>query len=559
MRAITALRGRVRATLATITVLGLGVTPVVAQSAQSSDASDASAQSARPASTVVQTANGKVQGAHQTGYDEWLGIPYAADASGANRWRPPQPTARWSGVRDATAFGNRCAQNTGWDPGYEKTITSEDCLALNVYVPDSVKAKAPVLVWIHGGGFTGGAGQDTNPRRFVEQSGAVVVTINYRVGVLGTLNLPQLQTESKDGPGNYGLLDQQAALRWVNANIGRFGGDPGNVTIAGQSAGAGSVCDHLASPTAKGLFARAGIMSGGCNLQSAASGQAQSETFVKAVGCDTASDVVACLRARPAADLLAAQKKAGVSPSVGGSAFPVNPGTAVQTGDFNRVPVMLGQTDSERGLFTFQNYDYLGTPMTAAGYETAVRSAYGANADKVLAEYPLNAYDTPGEAFTAAQNDSTSYTRHQLMGTLSKWVPTYAYEFAESDTPHFTSIFLIQQQSQDARDFPFGGAIHVDDLGYLWDYLGQTLPYDDDQLELSHQMIGYWGRFADRGDPNGSRTPDWPKYSVKTGELMSLVACDTAPASDRAPAACSKPTREFAAEHNLDFWQGLAS
>lgn len=553
MRAITTLRGRVRATLATVSLLGLGVTPVVAQSAQSGDGP------ARSASTVVQTASGKVRGAHQTGYDEWLGIPYAADASGANRWKPPQPATKWSGVRDATAFADRCAQSTGWDPGYENLTTSEDCLALNVYVPDGARAKTPVLVWIHGGGFTGGAGQDTNPRKFVEQTGAVVVTVNYRLGVLGTLNLPQLQAESKDGPGNYGLLDQQAALRWVHSNISRFGGDPKNVTIAGQSAGAGSVCDHLASPTAKGLFARAGIMSGGCNLQSAASGQAQSATFVKAVGCDTSSDVVACLRAKSAADLLAAQKKAGVSLSVGGSAFPVNPATAVQTGDFNRVPVMLGQTNSERGLFTFQNYDYLGTPMTAAGYETAVRSAYGANADKVLAEYPLSAYDTPGEAFTAAQNGSTSYTRQQLMGTLSKWVPTYAYEFAESDTPHFTSIFLIQQKSESARDFPFGGAIHVDDLGYLWDYLGQTLPYDDDQLELSHQMISYWGRFAVNGDPNGARTPAWPKYSVQSGELMSLVACDTSPASGKAPAACSKATDTFDEEHNLDFWASLPS
>jgi len=553
MRAITVLRGRARAVLTTVSLLGLGIAaPVAAHSTQTGTQE-------RPVSTTVQTTAGKVSGAQRAGYDEWLGIPYAAGAAGANRWKPPQPVTPWSGVRDAGAFSDRCAQNSGWDPGYEKTITTEDCLALNVYVPDDARARTPVLVWIHGGGFTGGAGQDTNPRKFVEQTGAIVVTVNYRVGVLGTLNLPQLQAESKDGPGNYGLLDQQAALRWVHGNISRFGGDPKNVTIAGQSAGAGSVCDHLASPTAKGLFARAGILSGGCSLQSAASGRAQSEAFVKAVGCAGASDVLACLRGKSATDLLTAQKQAGVAPSLGGIAFPVNPGTAVQTGAFNRVPVMLGQTDSERGLFTFQNYDYLGTPMTAAQYEAAVRSAYGANADKVLAEYPLSAYPTPGQAWTAVQNGSTSYTRQQLIATLSKRVPTYAYEFAESDTPHFTSIFLLQQKSETARNFPFGGAIHVDDLGYLWDYLGQILPYDDDQLELSHQMITYWGRFAAAGDPNGARTPVWPKYRAKTGELMSLVACDTAPASDRPPAACSKATRDFGKEHNLGFWAGLPS
>ncbi|CAM5261186.1 Carboxylesterase type B domain-containing protein OS=Streptomyces aurantiogriseus OX=66870 GN=GCM10010251_82750 PE=4 SV=1 [Streptomyces aurantiogriseus] len=300
-------------------------------------------------------------------------------------------------------------------------------------------------------------------------------------------------------------------------------------------------------------------MSGSCTLQSAASGQARSSAFVRAVGCDTASDALACLRAKPATDLLAAQKKAGVSPSLGGTAFPVDPGTAIRTGNFHRVPVMLGQTHSERGLSTFQNYDYLGTPMTAARYEAAVRSAYGTNADKVLAEYPVSAYRSPGEAWTAAQNGSTSYARQQLIVAFSTWVPTYAYEFAESDTPHFTSIFLIQQKSETARDFPFGGAVHVDDLGYIWDYLGQTLPYDDDQLELSRQMIGYWGRFAAQGDPNGSGEPSWPKYRVKAGELMSLVACDTSPASGAAPAACSRASRDFAEEHNLDFWGSLPS
>ncbi|MFC8519802.1 carboxylesterase/lipase family protein [Streptomyces sp. NPDC057257] len=549
--------GRLAVALAAVGVLGLGLLSPVAADALKAAAQPAA--SAHPSSLVVRTDAGKVRGDSRTGYDQWLGIPYAADPVGRNRWRSPQPVAKWSGVRDASAFADRCAQNSGWDPGYEKTITSEDCLALNVYVPDQAKAAAPVVVWIHGGGNTGGAGQDTDPRRFVEQTGAIVVTVNYRLGALGFLNLPQLQAESGNGPGNYGLLDQQAALRWVRTNISRFGGDPGNVTIAGQSAGGSAVCDELASPTAKGLFTHAVIVSGGCSLQTAAAGQTQSAAFVKAVGCDTASDVLACLRATSAADLLAAQKKAGVSPSVGGTAFPVNPATAVQTGNFNRVPVMLGQTNSERGLFTFQNYDYLGTPMTAAQYEQQVRATYGANADKVLAEYPLSAYATPGEAWTAVQNGSTSYTRQQLFGSLSKYVPTYAYEFAESDTPHFTSIFRIQQKSETARDFPFGGAVHVDDLGYIWDYLGQTLPYDDDQLELSHQMITYWGRFAADGDPNGARTPDWPKYSASTGKLMSLKACDTDPSSNRAPAACSKVTDGFAAEHDLDFWASLPS
>lgn len=552
----TTLRSRVRTTLATVSVLGLGLLSPIAVHALKSPPAQGSSHSS---SLVVTTAAGKVAGRAQTGYDAWLGIPYAATPTAAHRWTAPGPAPAWHGVRDATRFGDRCAQASGWDPGYEKTITTEDCLDLNVYAPQGSRADTPVVVWIHGGGFTGGAGQDTNPRKFVQQTGAIVVTVNYRLGPLGYLNLPQLRAESANGAGNYGLLDQQAALRWVRSNIGHFGGDSRNVTIAGQSAGGSSVCDQLASPTAKGLFARAVVMSGSCGLQTAAAGETQSQAFVKEIGCAGAPDVLACLRAKPASAIVAAQLKAPVRPSLGGTAFPLDPATAVQTGNFTRVPVMLGQTDSERGLFTFQTYDYLGTPMTADQYTQAVRSTYGTNAAKVLAEYPLSAYPTPGQAWTAVQNGSTSYDRQQLMARLSRWVPTYAYEFAESDTPHFTSIYRLQQQSATARDFPFGGAIHVDDLGYLWDYLGQTLPYDDDQLELSRQMITFWDRFTTTGDPNGPGTPTWPKYTLATGELMSLKACDTAPSSDSPPAACSRSTRDFAQEHDLDFWQSLGS
>ncbi|MFD3373462.1 MULTISPECIES: carboxylesterase/lipase family protein [unclassified Streptomyces] len=551
MRRMRPLGGAVTA-LVSASLIGLGLlSPGVAQTRSAED-------SARPTSTLVETTNGKVRGRSQTGYDQWLGIPYAADPAGRLRWTAPRPAARWTGVRDATRFSDRCAQASGWDPGYEDPTLTEDCLSLNVYTPDGARGRLPVLVWIHGGGFTGGAGQDTNPRKFAQQANAVVVTVNYRLGALGYLNLPQLRQENADGPGNFGLLDQQAALRWVRANIGGFGGDARNVTIAGQSAGGSSVCAQLASPTAKGLFSRAVVMSGGCSLQSAAAGEASSLAFVKEVGCSTASDVLACLRGKPAADIVTAQQKAGVRPSLGGSAFPADPAVAVPAGRFNRVPVMLGQVNNERALSTFQNYDYLGKPLTAPQYEALVRSTYGTDADLVLAEYPVTGFDSPGVAWTTVQNDSTSYTRQQVMGQLARYVPTYAYEFAESDTPQFASIYLIQQKSEVARKFPFG-ATHVDDLGYLWEYLGQTLPYSDDQLELSDQMIRYWGRFAAKGDPNGERTPKWPKYDPRADVMMSLSACGTSPATGLPPAACSRTSDRFGTEHNTAFWRGLAS
>lgn len=344
----------------------------------------------------------------------------------------------------------------------------------------------------------------------------------------------------------------------MRANITRFGGDAQDVTIAGQSAGGSSVCAQVSSPTAKGLFSRAVIMSGSCSLQSAADADKSSLAFVQEVGCSSASDVLACLRGKPAAEILAAQQKAGVRPALGGAAFPADPAVAVPAGRFNRVPVLLGQVNNERALFTFQNYDYLGKPLTAEQYEALVKSTYGANAAKVLAEYPVSKFDSPGVAWTTVQNDSASYTRQSLYGQLSRYVPTYAYEFAESDTPQFTSIYRIQQTNEVARRFPFG-ATHVDDLGYIWDYLGQTLPYTDDELELSNQMIRYWGRFAANGDPNGAQTPGWPKYSPQTDAMMSLSACDTSPATGRPPAACSKVTDQFGTEHNTAFWKSISS
>ncbi len=532
--------------MTTAAMLGLGLAGALAAAGR-----DPQARPATVHSDVVATASGKVRGLQSTSYDQWLGIPYAADASGKARWTAPQPVAAWKGIREADQFSARCAQASGWDPGYEKVTTTENCLSLNVYVPHGAKGKLPVLAWIHGGGFTGGAGQDTDPRQFVDKGDAIVVTINYRLGALGYLNLPGLP----EG-GTFGLLDQQAALRWVQTNIANFGGDPRRVTIAGQSAGASSVCDQLASPTAKGLFSGAIIQSGGCSLTSEKDAQTASAKFVTEAGCTDASNVLNCLRAKPAADIVAAQQKAGVRPSVGGKAFPVDPATAVPAGQFSRVPVVVGQVSNERALNTFQNYDYLGKPITAAQYPEMVRDAYGDDADKILKKYPLSKYKTPGAAWTATQTDDTSATRQQLFRDLSKYVNTYAYEFAESSTPQFASIWLLQQKNEAARNFPFG-ATHVDDLPYLWQYLGQTLPFTDDQLELSDQMISYWSSFVTRQNPNSAVTPKWPVYKASDESIISLKACDTAPASTQPPAACSAASRDFSKEHSTAFWAAI--
>jgi para-nitrobenzyl esterase len=507
------------------------------------------------ASTVVATTGGAIRGDSRTGYREWLGIPYAAPPVGDLRWRAPQPAASWSGVRDATRFGNRCVQGSGWDPGYETAKLTEDCLYLNVYAPHSGRQRLPVMVWIHGGGFSGGAGQDTDPREYVEKGGVVYVTINYRLGALGFLGLPQMGQESADGPGNFGLLDQQAALRWVQANVGRFGGDPRNVTIAGQSAGGSSVCDQLASPTARGLFARAVIMSGGCSMQTQAAGQTASRALAGAVGCPDTPAVMACLRGKSPAEILAAQQANPIRPALGGRAFPLDPAVAVRTGRFNRVPVMNGQVHDERNLFIFQGNDYLGHPVTAAQFEAYVRTTYGANADAVLAAYPLSAYSSPGVALGRLQSDAASYGRKVLDDQFSRYVPTYAYEFAEEETPQFASIYLLQQKGEPARSFPFG-ATHVDDLPYLWQYLGMTLPFTDDQLELADQMTAYWSSFQ-RGRPQATAGPGWPRYRTASPVWMVLNACETDPASTEPPDACSAATTAYAADHKFALWSGV--
>jgi para-nitrobenzyl esterase len=540
----------------------LAAAATLALAAPAAAHADAGAKAAQAAGPVVHTAKGAVRGISRTRFDAFLGIPYAKPPVGGQRFTAPEATGTWSGVRDATRFGGRCTQGSGWDPGYEQPIANEDCLYLNVYVPHRANApaghtgKRPVFVWIHGGGFTGGAGQDTDPRKYLEQSDAVYVTINYRLGALGFLNLPELR-EAGSGAGAYGLLDQQAALRWVQRNIARFGGNPRNVTIAGQSAGGSSVCDQLASPAARGLFQRAIIQSGGCSMTSQADADKAGQAFVAAAGCGDAADVVACLRSKTAAELFEAQRTAGVRPSVGDAAFPLDPAEAVASGRFNRVPVISGQVDNERALSTFQNNDNVGKPITAEGYEAMVRSSYGDDAGRVLAAYPLSEYSSPSDAWAQLQSDAATYGRLQTTRNIARWTPTWMYEFDESQTPQFTSIFKLQWAGEPARSFPFG-ATHVDELAYLWEYLGSALPLTDDEQELSDQMIGFWSTFQYRGDPNAKYLPQWPRFN-RTERWMSLDACQTAESSGEPPTTCSQGQEIGAldADHQLGLWASV--
>ncbi|MDH3371748.1 MAG: carboxylesterase family protein [Gammaproteobacteria bacterium] len=498
----------------------------------------ATAPSASENNVVVETASGPVRGHMSTNHIQWLGIPYAAPPVGELRWKAPRAVTPWSEVRDASKAGDGCVQGTGWDPGYEKPHLNEDCLFLNVYRPRaaSADAKLPVFVWIHGGGLRGGAGYDTDPRKFVNLGNVVFVTFNYRLGALGFLAVPGLTDEDQDSVGNYGMLDQQAALRWVKKNIAKFGGNAEQITIAGQSAGGRSVCNQLVSPTNEGLFARAIHQSGGCGGSSIAEAEQTGARFAAAIGCSDAMTTTACLRSKSPEQVLTAQDEVRITTTVyGGKHWPLHPGEAVRAGKFNRVPVMIGQTHDERTQSMFAANDYRGNPITEERYAAEIRDRYSDSADEIFELYPVANFWSPTIALSTVEGDDRSCERRNIYADLAAHTPTWVYEFDEQDPPPFVSIDRLHV------DFPFG-ATHVNELGYIFDYLRQALPFSSAQGELSDQMISYWSTFAHSGDPNSELTPDWPRYSPDTDEMMSLKASGSAVKTS------------FTDEHKCGFW-----
>src|SRR3984957_12524313 len=385
-------------------------------------AAGASGAVASPASSsanpVVRVDGGLVRGADVAGVDSFLGLPYAAPPTGNLRWRPPRPDAGWSGVRDATQFGPSCPQAAS--PFAPPGAFSEDCLYLNVYTPASVERGGggrPVLVWIHGGGLVQDGARDYDGSKLAAD-GTIVVTINYRLGALGFLAHPALASRPGGAAGNYGLMDQQAALRWVQRNIARFGGDPRNVTIAGQSAGGLSVLAQMVSPGARGLFQRAIVQSGtfALNQRPLAVAEAAGETFATAVGC--ADQSAACLRNVPVSDLVA-NFGVEIPGVVDGSVLTQPIGTALARGQFARVPVINGITHDEELLFVAglgitvsqgTNIPLAGDPNDPANYQANIAQALGVSAARAAAianEYPLSAYPSPVVAFSLLVSDAS--------------------------------------------------------------------------------------------------------------------------------------------------------
>lgn len=475
---------------------------------------------------------GEVTGVAGTTTVAFLGIPYAQPPVGALRWKAPVPAGGWTGRYDATKFARHCPQENA------KTDANagEDCLYLNVYAPKAVAGsgttKRPVMVWIYGGANAFGASDFYDPTALVDTGDVVVVTLNYRVGALGFLAHPELRA-GESMSTNYGVMDQQLALKWVRDNIAYFGGDASNVTIFGESAGGLNVTTHLVSPLSAGLFHKAIIQSGGYLLEtpSLAEADQRGATFAGKLGCT--SQVAACLRGKTVAEILNAQGTVNTDSAayrqmvLDGTILTEQQAVALAAGRFRKVPVLLGSNANEGNLF-------FGAATTEAQYQSTVNEFSIKNhrdPAQTLLTYPASAYPSFMAAASAVLGDAEfSCPARRTSAWFSAHVPTYAYEFADPasllNSAHFAEIY------------------------HLFDFRGQTGmgirgPAASQALALA--MRKYWTNFARSGDPNGTGLPAWPAYTVSARPLQLLAP--PAPAADAAP-----PASDFSARHRCGYW-----
>jgi len=488
----------------------------------------------------VASAAGLVKGAAdaESATCSWKGVPYAAPPEGELRWKAPQPVPSWEGARETVHYGNRC-----WQKGMMNSLEgksgpgmSEDCLYLNVWRPREAGVY-PVMVWIHGGGYTGGTG--ATPMyigdRLSENGGLVVVTINYRLNAFGFLAHEQFREEDPhQAVGGYGSLDQVAALQWVHDNIAHFGGDPDRVTIFGESAGGWSVCTMLATPLARGLFQGAILESGGCEAShTLEEGFGRGRKAAKKLGC--AEDDVACMRSRPAEEVLEKMMPEGLL------AFPFMPhedsylltGTPlrmIQAGNFNNVAFIAGSNRDE-----VSKVAALLKPRTyhdrARTYEKGIRKfAPDADPARLMALYPLSQYGKPRYAYAQMFTDRAlgCPTYEGMEAVAARQPQTYYYRF-------------------DYDRFRFGqtiGAIHAMELPFVFGNLDRkpiNLLYNTparvaEAQPLARIIQGYWINFAKTGNPNSEGLPAWPRFRLDDTKVQVLdvnVTTETPALADR--------------------------
>ena len=502
----------------------------------------------------IMTDKGAVAG-RQSAALSFLGIPYAAPPVGKLRWSAPQPVSAWAEPRDASRIANVCPQVVlalfpvpGLKPG--EVQGSEDCLYLNVYTPTNAQpdSRLPVMIWIHGGSFAVGSGSAYDGTVLAAKYGLVVVTMNYRLGALGFL---ALDSKGKDETsGNYGLLDQQAAMQWVKSNIGAFGGNPQNVTIAGESAGGMSVCAQLASPLAAGLFQRAIIQSGLCespgNAVTSREAEGRNAEYVQKLGCSTTD--VDCLRHVQPAKLMSTKvpgrrpvSNLVWSPVYENRVLPLKLQAAFSQGKFNRVPVLAGTNHDEGRLFvSVVSPD--GKPVKAVQYWGGTGLLVGiGNTRKVLLQYPFRSYGTPALAFATMFTDGVfSCPAERLDLALSKFVPVYAFEF--NDPQAATSL-------KAPADLPGLGSFHSSILVYAFQSaipgIAAPIMFSSAQTKLSDDFSGAWAAFVTKGDPQMAGAPGWAKFDSSRGGVQEFDLAGV------------KANSGYSVEHKCAMWSAL--
>lgn len=499
---------------------------------------------------TVQINEGKIRGNVKDGLMDFKGIPYATPITGNDRWSLPKPPKSWSGVLDTTKYKSSCPQMCRY--GLTEASYDEDCLYINVTAPlkEDKDTKLPVVVWIHGGAFVGGS-SSLYPLDFIAKSGDVVaVSFNYRLGAFGFMPHPEFDQNHN---GGFGLEDQREALRWVKRNIHAFGGDPDNITIAGESAGAQGVCMHLIAPEqTTGLFHKAIIQSGSCiyPMRTAQEGNKIGLKVAELVGCSNTKDSLRCLKGKSVKELLEAAAKVGKTdimsyvPIAGTKTVPSQGMEAVESGKFVRVPIINGSTRDEQRLYVAYAMQE-GAEVTPENYGSILSTIYGKNADAVLKKYPLSKFSSAptalGTVFSDFRPDNglNICTSLKFSKLAANHTPIYEFLFADIYAPAVTSYTGFEM-----------GAVHSSELPYQFPKFCNTTKLDGPELvgpskELSQQMVEYWTSFAKTGAPKSFSAANWKQFKTN-GDVLRLEP---------------SKIKHFDAwkEHNCDFWAELYS
>jgi para-nitrobenzyl esterase len=492
----------------------------------------------------IPTTSGHLHGVRTDSGREFRGVPYAEPPIGAQRWELPRPVRSPDADVDATHPGSPCPQSAPV-PG-DHPPPSEDCLTLSVTTPgqQDPAAPLPVMVWWHGGGYTSGAGSAYDAQRLADRGDVIVVSVNYRLGVFGYLGMPGMAHG-----GDFGFADQLESLRWVQANAAAFGGDPDNVTVFGESAGAMSACAALTSPASEGLLDKALLSSGSCMLQwpdgtlypgvpahtpyaSRTENEATSIAAGRRLGC-AGVDAVDCLRSLPVERLLTVTTDFSDNLTYGTELLPENPADVLRDHTRRPIPVVTGGNHDEQRSFVGGLLAASPDAVTSDTYPDLVATAFGQRADDIMAQYPLDAFPSAGLAWATLTTDAV-WSCPTLTGArlMAHEADTYIYEFADQTAPNVNQITTIPQ-----------GAAHATDTPYYFDLGGADLLRTPRQKEIAGQMIDFWTSFAHDGVPRTDTRADVDEVTDDTTRAWQFATAETGYV-------------DYANDHHCGFWAG---